>query len=254
MSEITTNPILQSILAEQPYPLLFVTISGAHLYGFPSLDSDYDLRGVHILPMDEIFGLDELRENIEDERIVDGLELDVVTYDVKTFFMLLLKKSGNVLEGIVSPLVLRTSPEHEELKAILPMTLTPHHAHHYLGFSRRKWLDFLQDGRTAKALLYTYRTLLTGIHLMKTGEVEANLNHLNAIYNLPYVPDLVAAKLAGGEKGVLQEADIAFHQSEYERLTIMLEQAQAETHLPQNPAGRVELNNLLIRIRHRYGD
>jgi uncharacterized protein len=37
-------------IASQPYPLLFATISGAHLYGFPSPDSDYDLRGVHILP------------------------------------------------------------------------------------------------------------------------------------------------------------------------------------------------------------
>jgi uncharacterized protein len=25
-----------------PYPLLFATISGAHLYGFPSPDSDFD--------------------------------------------------------------------------------------------------------------------------------------------------------------------------------------------------------------------
>jgi predicted nucleotidyltransferase len=236
--ELTTNAILQGILAEQPYPLLFVTISGAHLYGFPSLDSDYDLRGVHILPMNAIFGLDELQETIEDERIVDGLELDVVSYDVKTFFQLLLKKSGNVLEGIVSPLVLRTSP---------------HHAHHYLGFSKRKWTDFLKEGRTAKALLYTYRTLLTGIHLMKTGEVEANLNHLNAIYKLPYVPDLVAAKLEGGEKGALKDADIPFHESEYERLTKVLEEAQETTHLPFNPAGRDELNDLLIRIRHKYG-
>jgi predicted nucleotidyltransferase len=251
--ELTTNAILQGILAEQPYPLLFVTISGAHLYGFPSLDSDYDLRGVHILPMNAIFGLEELQETIEDERIVDGLELDVVSYDVKTFFQLLLKKSGNVLEGIVSPLVLQTSPEHEELKAILPMTLSPHHAHHYLGFSKRKWTDFLKEGRTAKALLYTYRTLLTGIHLMKTGEVEANLNHLNAIYKLPYVPDLVAAKLEGGEKGALKDADIPFHESEYERLTKVLEEAQETTHLPFNPAGRDELNDLLIRIRHKYG-
>ena len=28
-----------------PYPLLFATISGAHLYGFPSEDSDFDLYG-----------------------------------------------------------------------------------------------------------------------------------------------------------------------------------------------------------------
>jgi len=44
------DPRLHPIAVAQPYPLLFVTISGAHLYGFPSPDSDYDLRGVHALP------------------------------------------------------------------------------------------------------------------------------------------------------------------------------------------------------------
>ena len=39
------------------YPLLFATISGAHLYGFPSLNSDWDLRGVHILPAERVLGL-----------------------------------------------------------------------------------------------------------------------------------------------------------------------------------------------------
>nr|MDQ6926913.1 nucleotidyltransferase domain-containing protein [Candidatus Eremiobacteraeota bacterium] len=39
-----------SILDRQPYPLSFVTVSGAHLYGFPSEDSDFDLRGVHVTP------------------------------------------------------------------------------------------------------------------------------------------------------------------------------------------------------------
>ncbi|HYE75664.1 MAG TPA: nucleotidyltransferase domain-containing protein, partial [Blastocatellia bacterium] len=48
---------LQAVIAEQEYPLLFMTISGAHLYGFPSPDSDYDLRGVHILPVHEVIGL-----------------------------------------------------------------------------------------------------------------------------------------------------------------------------------------------------
>ena len=35
---------LQQQIDQHPYPLLFTTISGAHLYGFPSPDSDYDLR------------------------------------------------------------------------------------------------------------------------------------------------------------------------------------------------------------------
>ena len=41
----------------QPYPLVFATISGAHLYGFASVDSDVDLRGVHVLPLAEVVGL-----------------------------------------------------------------------------------------------------------------------------------------------------------------------------------------------------
>lgn len=239
---------LQQIIAEQPHPLLFVTISGAHLYGFPSHDSDYDLRGVHILPLRDVIGLKTPDNNIDRTQMIDGLEIDLVTDDIKPFFLLLLKKSGNIIERIMSPLVLQTTPEHEELKAILPQTLTLHHAHHYFGFSRRKWGDF-NERPSAKALLYTYRTLLTGIHLMRTGEVEANLINLNAIYRLPYVPDLIAAKREGDEKGLLNEADMALHTGEYERLTEELRQAQADSHLPQHPGGKEALNDLLLRVR-----
>jgi len=40
-------------VAAQPQPLLFATISGAHLYGFPPPDSDFDLRGAHVLPLEK---------------------------------------------------------------------------------------------------------------------------------------------------------------------------------------------------------
>ena len=45
---------LKREVARYPYPLVFATISGAHLYGFPSPDSDYDLRGRHLLPLREV--------------------------------------------------------------------------------------------------------------------------------------------------------------------------------------------------------
>ena len=45
------DPRLLRQVELHPYPLLFATISGAHLYGFPSPDSDFDLRGVHLLPL-----------------------------------------------------------------------------------------------------------------------------------------------------------------------------------------------------------
>ena len=51
------NSQLLSIAQDQPYPLLFATLSGAHLYGFASEDSDYDLRGSHLLPVEDVIGL-----------------------------------------------------------------------------------------------------------------------------------------------------------------------------------------------------
>src|SRR5690606_19154595 len=86
------------VVADQPHPLLFATISGAHLYGFPSPDSDFDLRGVHILPPREVLGLRPGRETIEVEADREDIELDLVTHDVAKFFRLMLKKNGYVLE------------------------------------------------------------------------------------------------------------------------------------------------------------
>src|ERR1700750_789387 len=112
---MTIDPRLKRIVAAQPYPLLFATISGAHLYGFPSPDSDYDLRGAHILPLREAVGLLLPPDTGKVEEIRDGVEIDLETHDVLKYFTLLVQKSGNMLEQIYSPLVLATHPLHEEL-------------------------------------------------------------------------------------------------------------------------------------------
>ena len=76
------------------YPLLFATISGAHLYGFPSEDSDWDLRGCHVLPAPEILGLWEPKETVEVERKEAGFELDLVTHDAGKLFQISLLPNG----------------------------------------------------------------------------------------------------------------------------------------------------------------
>jgi uncharacterized protein len=244
------DPRLAKQIDEHPYPLLFVTISGAHLYGFPSPDSDYDLRGVHLLPLAEVVGLAPGRETIEQSGIKDGLEIDLVTHDAKKFFELMLKKNGYVMEQVLSPLVLHTTPQHEELKAIAVDCLTKHHSHHYFGFAETQWKLFQkEDPPRVKPLLYVYRVLLTGIHLMRTGEIEANLVRLNEKAKLPYVSELIERKLAGPEKGNLEQADLEFHRREYEQLRQQLEQAFEETRLPESPRGAAALNALLVRIR-----
>src|SRR5207237_7014795 len=104
---MTIDPSLHRIVAAQPYPSLFATISGAHLYGFPSPDSDYDLRGVHVLPLREVIRLKPSREleTLTVSGEVEGLEMDLVTHDACKFLNLLLRKNGYVLEQLYSPFV-----------------------------------------------------------------------------------------------------------------------------------------------------
>jgi len=278
------DPRLQRIVSSQPYPLVFATVSGAHLYGFPSPDSDYDLRGAHVLPLEKVVRLEVRDETVEHQVRVPphpgplpigcgeggALEMDIVTHDVRKFFGLLLKKNGYVLEQVLSPLVVHTTPEHAELKEICCPRLqalshrvgegrhgliTKHHAHHYFGFAETQWKLFLKESpRRVKPLLYVYRVLLTGIHLMHTGEVEANLVTLNGQFRLPYIPDLVARKLAGPEESRLSEADVSFHQTEYERLRGQLQAAHDASQLPERPAAetRAALDDLLVRVRLRH--
>lgn len=242
--------LLLEIVKSQPYPLVFATISGAHLYGFPSPDSDYDLRGIHILPAKEVVGLYPVQETIELSEIKMDLQIDLVTHDVKKFFTLLLKRNGYVLEQLYSSLIVKTTPEHELLKEIATKCITRNHYYHYLGFAKSQWELLLKENdHRVKPLLYVYRVLLTGIYLMNTGEIEANLVKLNHIFQLSYLDDLIAQKCTSSEKSLLNKADINFHQQEYQRLQTELETAFHNSHLPHEPSAKLELNNLLINLR-----
>lgn len=232
------------------YRFLFITISGSHLYGFSSPDSDYDLRACHILPLQEVVGLNLGPETIEISEETSGIQLDIVSHDVKKFFEMLLKKNGYVLEQLFSPLIVYTTPEHEELKAIASNCITRHHAHHYLGFAATQWRLFSkEDPPRVKPLLYVYRVLLTGIHLMRCGEIEANLNTLASEFKLGYLRELIAIKTGGSESATITENDFEFYEQEYERLRGELEEAKERSSLRETPGVKEALHDLLIRLR-----
>jgi uncharacterized protein len=237
-------------VAAQPHKLLFVTISGAHLYGFPSPDSDFDLRGVHLLPARAVLGLDVRDETLEVSADRAGLEIDLVTHDLKKFIGMMLKRNGYVLEQLYSPLVLRTSLVHEELKRLGLECITRHHVHHYRGFAHTQWDLFHKEcPRRVKPLLYVYRVLLTGIHLMRTGRIEANLVRLNEDARLPYIPELISSKTLTKEKATIDDANLAMHEAEFNRLLAELEKAGAASSLREETAARPDLDRLLIDAR-----
>lgn len=239
---------LPDVPGEQPYPPAFATVSGAHLYGFPSADSDVDLRGVHVLPVAEVVGLRTGPQTLERTWTREGVEVDLVTHDLLKFCRLLLNRNGYVLEQLLSPLVVATSPVHAELTTLAPGCLTRHHAHHYLGFARTQWRLFGRTGEL-KPLLYTFRVLATGTHLVRTGELEADLTRLLA-YGPPYLPELVEAKREAEHAAAPPLDGVA---ADVARMTAALEEARESSALPERPAAGDALHDLVVRARLAAG-
>jgi predicted nucleotidyltransferase len=233
---------------------LFATVSGAHLYGFPSPDSDVDLRGAFVLPVKEVIGLREPVETLTTTRTVAGVEVDWVAHDVRKFARLMTRRNGYVLEQLYSPLVVIGGPWLDELAAIGRGCITRQLYHHYRGFANGQLKLLAQPTATVKELLYAYRVLLTGIHVLRTGAIEAHLGQLIECYSVPSVTELMARKQTGAERSALATDELPTHLAQLARLEADLAADYEACALPDAPTALDALNDFVVRARLELGD
>lgn len=238
---------LAQVALSGPTPI-FATISGAHLYGFASPDSDVDLRGAFLLPLRSVLGIQPPAETISiaDKSVID---LDWVAHDIRKFARMLTNHNGYVLEQLFSPLVVITTPAHAELLELGRGCITRPTVRHYQGFARGRRKRLTEPEPTVKHLLYAYRVLLTGIHSMQSGEIVANINLLNERFRLAAVDELVARKRSGAEKMLLAERDLASHGSLLDQLEARLADAHDKSRLPEVATTSAALEDFVIRLR-----
>ncbi len=244
---------LSAIARSGPTPL-FATISGAHLYGFASPDSDVDLRGAFVVPARDLLGLSQPKETLSIEEVRDGVELDWVAHDIRKFARMMTQHNGYVLEQLFSPLVVIGDDQHDELKQIGHGCVTRGIFRHYRGFAhgRRKLLS--EPNPTVKHLLYAYRVYLTGIRALRTGQIEANVCILNQEFRLPQIDELVARKSTGKEKTLLAADELQQHNSDLDDLEKQLLAAYEQSQLPEEATSRQALDDFVVRVRLKQTD
>jgi predicted nucleotidyltransferase len=241
-------PALADLARAHRPDLLFLTVSGAHLYGFPSADSDIDLRGCYQTPLPALVGLRPPAETCERKLELAGREVELVAHEVGKYLRLLTRYNGYILEQVFSPLVVLGHDFLAELRPLARRCVTRGCHHHYRGFLRgRVQLLERESVKRAKSLLYAYRVALTGIHLLRTGEVQADLRVLNETFRLPFLEELIARKVSA-ERGELTGLDWAFHRAELARWTARLEEAHAVSPLPEEPPA-AEVDRFLVGLR-----
>ena len=126
--------------------------------------------------------------------------------------------------------------------------LTRRHTDHYLGNARHNIRRTYTDpAPTLKAILHTYRLILTGTHLNQRGSLEVHLPTLASDRNLLHINDLVDRRVQGEE--TLSPSETYIHLGLPETMLTELEHSRETTKLPNLPTVYDELNELLIDLR-----
>ena len=181
---------------------LVIYLSGAHAYGFPSPDSDLDLKCVHIAPTRDLVGLDVVSDPNDRIDIVDGVELDYGSNELAPVLRGAIKGNGNFLERILGELALGgDSVLLGEARAVVKPLLSRRVGRHYGGFATSQLRAF-DDKPTAKRALYVLRTAATGRHALAHGEIVTDVARLGE-----FVPAEIGELLAIKQRGERQELD-----------------------------------------------
>lgn len=197
---------LDRIEQEHGVRILHAIESGSRAWGFPSADSDYDVRIIYVHPRDWYLSVFEERDVIEQP--ISG-DLDIAGWDLRKALRLMSGGNAVVHEWLASPIVYRQDETRAPyLKALAAQAFDPRAAyHHYLAMSGRK-LD-VDEGEavTAKRFLYGMRTLLCARWVVDTATAPPMLfaellqRYMPATtWEGQEIERLVQAKAQGSEK------------------------------------------------------
>jgi predicted nucleotidyltransferase len=246
--------VMTRVLAEEEARREHVVIylSGAHAYGFPSPDSDLDLKAIHVARTDELLGFEVPPPTVDRAEVIDGVEVDYTSNELAHALSGVLSGNGNFIERVLGRMTALASALLSELRPLTQRSLSRRVHRHYRGFALNQ-LSFLEKEPSAKKLLYVLRTTLTGIHLLERGQLEPDLTRLMDDHALSDAAELVERKRAGERVG-LDPPLLEQWRPRVDRLFVRLDKAREKSPLPEAPPNEAEVREWLLAVRRaRFG-
>ncbi len=228
---------------------VIVSLSGAHAYGFPSPDSDLDVKAVHLESTAALLGFPRTPSGAERLEVIDGVEVDYSSNELGGVLQGVLKGNGNYLERFLSGYEFSTSPMVSSLRPLVQASLSRKLARHYQGFALGLLREWEGTGcRSAKKLLYVLRTTLTGTHALLEGAIVTDVNQLLARYGFNDASELIEQKRRG-EKSELSPELSARWKARIPAALALLAEAEASSPLPEVAPNAEQLEAWLIEQR-----
>ncbi|MCD1261445.1 nucleotidyltransferase domain-containing protein [Paenibacillus athensensis] len=151
---------LAFIEREEGVRIVYACESGSRAWGFPSQNSDYDVRFVYVRPVSWYLSVAAKRDVIE--RPISGM-LDINGWDLRKALALFRKSNPPLLEWLQSPLLyLERYTVAQRIRELAPQAFSPRSCfYHYLHMAQGNFRDYLQGEQVRiKKYFYVLRPLL----------------------------------------------------------------------------------------------
>ncbi|MDH6429563.1 hypothetical protein BSK62_25765 [Paenibacillus odorifer] len=162
---------LEQIEQEEQVTILYACESGSRAWGFPSQDSDYDVRFIYLHKPEWYLSIFDKRDVIE--RPINNM-LDINGWDLRKALNLFRKSNPPLLEWLQSPIQYAEKySTAEKLRSISPYTFSPKSCmYHYLNMARGNYRDYLQGEQVKiKKYFYVLRPVLACEWTHRYGEM-----------------------------------------------------------------------------------
>lgn len=153
---------LFKIQEQHDVEIFYACESGSRAWGFPSADSDYDVRFLYVRDPDWYLSIDlEDKRDVIEKPISDNL--DISGWDVRKALKLLRKSNPPLLEWLSSPTVyLQNDTLIEKFRGLTAECYSPSAcAYHYMHMAEGNFREYLKsDDVRVKKYFYVLRPLL----------------------------------------------------------------------------------------------
>lgn len=235
MKQVIVDKIME-LEREHQVKVLFAVESGSRAWGFPSQDSDYDVRFVYIHRPEWYLSIDEKRDVIE---LPINEQLDISGWDIRKALRLFRKSNPALMEWLVSEIrYYEAYGFREELLALREQVFSPQASvYHYLHMAKGNFREYLQGEQVKiKKYFYVLRPILACRWIEKYNTSPPILFQ-ELVQDLVTEPELRAAieellrrKIAGEELNLEQRVDVIheFVERELEHISEFAKAVQAK--------------------------
>ena len=245
--------ILKEIELKKNIKILYACETGSRAWGFPSPDSDFDIRIIYMHERDWYLSLSHKKDTVEH---MDG-DLDITGWDLKKSLILLKKSNAALIERFQSPIEYYAVPGFkDDFKRLVESYYSPTAVffHHY-SLAKKFWEDIEgKDEFKLKSFFYLVRSLLSCNWIIQDKTVLPM--HIEGL--MGYTEEAVKVKLreliqlkAGVEEKYLHSKDVMLNEWILEKIKQM---ETAGQNLGVNRTDMTLFNEFFLKILYAKAD